>query len=62
MNPDARIYTSLGMDNASLTAQMQSMSMEQEAKITLDHALFSWMEEEEIVLTNDAFSLFAKML
>lgn len=37
------------------------MSMEQEAKISLDHALFLWMKEEEIVLINNASTSSTKM-
>lgn len=61
MNPDAGVYASLGMDNTSLTTQMRNMLMEQEVEITLDHTLFSWMEEEKTVLKNDASTSFAKM-
>lgn len=53
MSPDFGVYASLGMDNASLTTQMQGISMEQEVEFTLDHALFSWMEDEDVVLMND---------
>lgn len=33
---------------------MQGMSLEQESKITPNHALFSWMEEEDDVFANEA--------
>lgn len=35
---------------------MQGMSIEQETKIASDHALFSWMEDEDVVLTNNAIA------
>lgn len=54
MAPDESVYTSLGMDNESLVAQMQGMSLQQEVEITPDHELFSWMEDEGAVFTNDA--------
>lgn len=50
-------YTSLGMDNAAFLTQMQGMSLQQEAKIANDHVLFSWMEDEDAVLTNGAITL-----
>lgn len=52
--PNESIYASPGMDNASLITQMQGMPMQEETKIALDHALFSWMEDEDAVLTNGA--------
>lgn len=41
MTPDESVYTSLGMDNVAFVAQMQGMSLQQEAEIALDRALFS---------------------
>lgn len=38
---DESAYTSPGMDNTAFVAQMQGMLLQQEAEITLDHALFS---------------------
>lgn len=35
------------MDNVVLTVQMQGMLLEQEAGISPDHTLFSWMEEDK---------------
>lgn len=43
------------MESAVLTTQMQGMSLEQEFDIAPNHALFSWMEEEETMFANDAF-------
>lgn len=51
---DESVYVSPSMDNASLIAQMQGMSMQQEIKIAPDHALFSWIEDKDAVLTNGA--------
>lgn len=39
------------MDNVAFVAQMKGMSLQQEAEITPDHALFSWMEDYDTVLT-----------
>lgn len=50
---DESAYKSLGMDNVAFVAQMQGMSLQQEAEITLDHTLFSWMEDDDTVLTID---------
>lgn len=61
MSPDVVGYASPRMDNATLMAHMQRMSMEQEAEITPDQALFSWIEGEETVITNDAPTLSNKM-
>lgn len=36
---------------------MQGMSLQQEVEIAPNHALFSWMEEEDAVLTNGAATL-----
>lgn len=56
---DARVYaySSPGMDNATLTTEIQGMSLEQEAEIALDHALFLWMGGEETMFANGASSL-----
>lgn len=35
---------------------MQGMSIKKEAEIAPDHAIFSWMEGEDILMTNDATS------
>lgn len=43
------------MESAVLTLQMQGVSLEQESTIAPNHALFSWMEEEETVFANDTF-------
>lgn len=40
------------MDNVALIIQMQGMSIEKEMEIAMDHALFSWMEDEDTMLTN----------
>lgn len=54
---DVEVYASPGMDNETLIAHMQGMSMEQEIEINPYHALFSWMEDEDAVLRNDAIEL-----
>lgn len=54
MVPDDLVYASPGMDNASLIAQTQGMSIQQEAEIAPNHALFSWKEDKDVMLTNDA--------
>lgn len=53
MIPGKSAYTSPSMDNVAFVAQMQGMSLQQEAEITPNHALFSWMEGDDIVLNND---------
>lgn len=52
-NHEGYVYPSPQMECVVLTTQMQGMSLEQESNITPDHALFLWMEEEEIVFAND---------
>lgn len=49
-------YSSLEVDDAMFTTQMQDMSLEQEFEIALEHTLFSWMEEDDVVFVNDAFA------
>lgn len=51
---DDLVYASLGMDTMTLITQMQGLSIEKEMEIALDHDLFSWREDEDIVLTNGA--------
>lgn len=54
MSPDELVYTSSGIDNVAFVAQMKGMSLQQETKITPDHALFLWIEDEDVMLTNIA--------
>jgi len=47
-------YRSPGVQNTTMIAQMQGMSVEKEGEISPEHVLFSWIEEEESVFINEA--------
>lgn len=47
-------YASLQNENVVPTTKMKGMPLEQETNISPNHMLFSLMEEEEVVFSNDA--------
>lgn len=46
-------YDSSKMENSRFNMQIQGMSLEQELDIVPNQALFSWMEEEDVVFMNE---------